>query len=168
MIRSTAQYDQSMNQVAPRLLAGEGITYAILTDVTVSILDVPRWTDDTILRFLEETLKLGKGVVHPAQLTWVRGASFDAHQRKLAHRWLQEKGVGTSPRNALISDSALTRGALTAFAWLTHMETKAFSPSERPEAAAWVTLGLRTTARDVERALDESERLLRGTRSRVG
>lgn len=158
----------SMPHVAPRKVLDGRVAYAYVADVSVTLFDVPSWSDANVIRLMEETTRLGEGVTAVGALSQFYGAMFNSHQRKLVVSWLEGKGMIPSSRNALLTDSAMMRGALTAFAWITRSETKAFEPGEGAQAAAWITRGLVAKPAEVESALTRCRELLGQPVARVG
>ena len=149
-----------MPNVRPIALLAGRLAYAYVHDVSITVFTMPKWVDADVYRMLEETTHLGENITATATISHFYGEIFGAHQRKLIVDWLAARKLASSPRNALVTDSQVMRGALTAYAWLTQAETKAFEPSDRVALCAWVTRGLRASPTEVRSALEECYRLV--------
>ncbi|MEZ5435077.1 MAG: hypothetical protein R3E67_00110 [Pseudomonadales bacterium] len=110
--------------VKPTLLLNGKACFAQLHDVTLIVSDVPKWTNELVLEYLNGMTKIGGGVSVPASVAVFLGESFDAGQRKLSTEWIEENGFQPAKRITMISDSLLIRGSLTAYSWLTKTEAK--------------------------------------------
>lgn len=154
-----------MPHVPPVKLLDGRAAFAYVDDVRILILDSPAWSDADMYAMLSETTRLAKRVDSPATMSAVYGAMFDSRQRKLIVEWLEKEKVVSSARNAMISESALTRGALTAYAWLTRIETKAFGTGEVMAACEWVARGLVAKPTELAAAFAECDALLGRGRS---
>lgn len=149
-----------MPRVKPIALLAGRLAYAYVEDVSITVFTMPRWIDADVVRMLEETTHLGESITATATISHFYGEVFGAHHRKLIVEWLAARKLPTSPRNALLTDSQVMRGALTAYAWLTNAETKAFEPADRTALAAWTTRGLKASPTEVRSALEECYRLV--------
>lgn len=149
-----------MPHVTPRTLFEGRVAYAYVADVSITLFDMPAWSDANVVRLMEETTHLGEHVTAVGALSQFHGAMFNSHQRKLIVDWLAQNKLVASARNALLTDSAMMRGALTAFAWITQSETKAFDPKETATACAWITRGLKARPGEVEAAFVQCSQLL--------
>jgi hypothetical protein len=149
-----------MPQVKPIALLEGRLGYAYVDDVSVTVFTVAHWSDADLVRMLEDTTRLGQNITATGTVSHFYGEVPGAHHRKLIVKWLTERGLPSSPRNALLTDSQLMRGALTAFAWLTQAETRAFEPTERDAMCTWIARDLVTKPANVRAALEECYRLV--------
>jgi hypothetical protein len=76
---------------------------------------------------------------HRAVLVSSHGGGPTPHQRRQLAERRSQAGAGTETV-ALLSESALLRGVLTAMAWITGNSVKAFAPNELATALAWLGL----------------------------
>lgn len=146
--------------VTPRALLEGRVAYAYVVDVAITIFDVPKWTDADVVRVMEETTRFSDRVVAKGSISQFYGEIFGSAHRKLILEWLAAHDMTSQARNALLTDSQLMRGALTAYAWLTQNETKAFEPRERDAICAWVTRGFEAQPGAVKTALEGCYRVL--------
>ncbi|MEZ5493139.1 MAG: hypothetical protein R3E61_00745 [Pseudomonadales bacterium] len=146
--------------VKPTLLLNGKACFAQLHDVTLIVSDVPKWTNELVLEYLNGMTKIGGGVSVPASVAVFLGESFDAGQRKLSTEWIEENGFQPAKRITMISDSLLIRGSLTAYSWLTKTEAKAFAMKDHKAMCDWIVRERIATATDVHEALSISFHLL--------
>jgi hypothetical protein len=135
-------------------------SFAYIKDVSVAVTNVPRWTDADIEAYLDEITTLGSRVPARASLTEFRGAMFSAHERRVVVDWLAKNQIAAGSRTCLLTGSALFRGAITAYAWMTGTEGAAFDPSDKKRACAWVAEGSQASKEEVLVALDRCYLLL--------
>ena len=154
-----------MQYVRPVSLLEGRLVFAYVADVSITLFLSPRWSDEDIRRLLDETTTLGHDETARATVSRFYGEIFGAHQRKVIVDWLAGRGLSPSPRNALLTDSQLMRGALTAYAWLTQAENRAFEPKETRAICDWVTRGLVAKPDEVADALEGCYRLADASRA---
>lgn len=155
-----SSHDYSKDLVKPTLLLKGKACFAQVHDVTMIISDIPKWSNASVLEYLNEMTKVGGGVSVPASIAVFLGDVFDAGQRKLSTEWMESKEFEPAQRITMISDSLLIRGALTAYSWLTKTEAKAFSMKDHVAMCEWITRDRIATAHDVHEALATSFKLL--------
>ncbi|HRF87631.1 MAG: hypothetical protein E6Q87_05920 [Cellvibrionales bacterium] len=146
--------------VKPTLLLKGKACFAQIHDATIIVSDIPKWTNELVLEYLNGMTKVGGGVSVPASVAVFLGDSFDAGQRKLSAEWIAENGFEPAKRITMISDSLLIRGSLTAYSWLTKTEAKAFAMKDHKAMCDWITRGQIATAAQVHDALSTSFHLL--------
>jgi len=146
--------------VVPRLILDGRAAYAFVDDVSVVVSDVPRWTDPDVDRYLSEMTALAGRVTAKAALMHFRGDTFGARHRGQIVQWLEREGLTADTRACILSDSAVMRGAMTAYAWITRAETAAFDPHELSAACAWTTRDASASSDAVARAYQECRSLL--------
>lgn len=148
-----------VNVPPTRVLRGQA-AFAFVLDVAVAVIDVPSWSDADVVAYLEEITTLGQRVPSRASISDFRGAMFGPHQRRIVVDWLAKEGLGAQTRACLLTSSALVRGAVTAYAWMSGTEGAAFDPKERERACAWVANGMRGSPAAVRHALEDCYRLV--------
>lgn len=142
-----------MPNLPPTLVLHGRASFAYVTDVSVAVIDVPTWTDALIDEYLVELTTLGERAVARASLTRFLGeVPGAAHRRRIAD-WLEREGLTGSLRSCVLTDSALMRGAMTAYGWLTNTEVRAFLPRELDTACRFLCEGCVATPEQVRRAV---------------
>jgi len=121
----------------------------------ISVNNHTGWTDDDVIAYLEEITALGQRVSAAATITHFPGAMMGPRERRVLVDWLEREGISAQQRTCLLADSVLLRGAVTAYAWMTGTEGRAFDPADRRRACEWTCASTRATANEVERALAE-------------
>ena len=153
-------FDYSKTIVKPTALLKGKACFAQVQDVTMIISDIPKWSNELVLEYLNEMTKVGGGVSVPASIAIFLGDVFDAGQRKLSTEWMAANGFEPAKRITMISDSLLIRGALTAYSWLTKTEAKAFAMKDHGAMCDWVAQGRIAKADDIKTTLAASFQLL--------
>lgn len=143
-----------MPHVSPRSILEGRVAYAYVEDVAITLFDVPIWTDADVIRVMEETTSASKKIAARGSVSQFFGEIFGAAHRKLILEWLSQNGMTSQARNALLTDSHVMRGALTAYGWLTRNETKPFDPRDVDAVCTWITGGLGARPIDVRVALE--------------
>ena len=146
--------------VPPQKVLHGKCAFAYIDDVSVSVTNNPEWTDEEVVAYLDEITELGQHVSASAAISDFRGAMFGARERRVLVDWMEREKISAQQRTCLITDSALLRGAVTAYAWMTGTEGRAFSRADKTRACAWTTETTRATAAEVEAALVECYALL--------
>ena len=155
-----SSYDYSKTVVKPTLLLKGKACFAQVHDVTLIVSDIPKWSNELVLEYLNGMIKIGGGVSVAASAAIFLGDSFDAGQRKLSADWIAENGFEPAKRITMISDSLLIRGSLTAYSWLTKTEAKAFAMKDHAAMCDWIARGRIAKAEDIHAALLASFQLL--------
>lgn len=129
------------------LFVGADMAFGLVEDVKVlcqSRLDPSdaswdAWIDWSALHPMRKVLVTTRG-----------GAPAPAQRRRLAERRAQ---AGAEPEIvALLTDSSVLRGVLTAMSWITGNAVKAFKPDELMQAVAW--LGVAEHSAELRAAID--------------
>ena len=127
---------------------------------SLNICDAQTITDAHWMDYLEGVLVLGKGEP-TASVTQFQGALPNAAQRKMTADFVRQHRL---PRVsvAFLTDSALARGAITAFGWmLPSAQTRAFRPSELDAAVDWLKAVATFDPAEVKRCVHEAWAALR-------
>lgn len=153
-------YDYSAIHVSPTVFLQGHACLAQINDVTIIVSNVSKWTDQSVLEYLNSVSRICNGVSVPASAAIFLGEVFDAGQRKVAAEWVEQKGFENAKRITMISDSLLIRGALTAYSWLTKIEAKAFPMKDHRAMCDWITRGQIANAEEAHVALEACFKLL--------
>jgi hypothetical protein len=158
---TTLQYGVK-RRVLPTAVLGGRAALAYVDDVAVMITNVEKWTDEDVLRLMDESARLGKKISSPGAVTHFFGQTLggDASQRKLIVDWMAKNEIEPTPRTITMTDSALMRAALLAYSWLTKTEMKAFASKDLQAACVWLTRDLDTKPEDVVHAVQGCYKLL--------
>jgi hypothetical protein len=104
---------------------------------------LPTWSDEAWKQTLAGSLDLERHLGGPATrvLSYFPDGTPSAAQRRMSVEATQKSRL--ADRVALLSDSALTRGAFTAIQWMLGQQTlhKAFTPRDVRPAIAWLAEG---------------------------
>jgi len=126
----------------------------VIDDLTVNVNGPEPFVDadwEAYALWTESLIK--RGVPVKGALTFSPFQSPNAAQRDRLRRSLQH-GVQGSPRVAVLSDSAMVRGAMTALSWFVKsVHAKGFRPMESDEAMKWLAQYLKFDAAEVRDAL---------------
>jgi hypothetical protein len=98
-------------------------------------------TDEGWRDYLNGTLLLAKNLGHAPSLSMMSclHAYPNAVQRQMASDFIAQNNVRQIDRVAVLTDSALLRGAMTAFGWLMpKMRVRAFSGDDSAGALRWL------------------------------
>lgn len=147
-------------KVNPMLMLGGRASFAHQDGVAIVITDVEKWSDAEVMELVNEQAKLVGHVSARANITHFYGDIFGATHRKMIVDWIESNGLIASSRTALVTDSKIMRAALTAYAWLTKTESKAFELKDRKAMCEWVTRDLGTDAVEIQIALESCYKLL--------
>ena len=78
-----------------------------------------------------------------------------SQRRMLTHEFAKAIALDAQRRVALISDSALVRGTITAIAWFTRSDVATFAPNEAKRALDWLAEDVAFDRTQAQHALDE-------------
>ncbi len=125
---------------ARRILGGQGcLAYGYR--IAVLVLRVPKWTVDMADQLYEECTALTGGA-NPRTIAHMLRAEPGARvRRRMAElqRALDRRRPSPDQRRvAVIADSAIARGAVTALGWVSDDAVRGFSSREAYQAAEWV------------------------------
>jgi hypothetical protein len=118
---------------------GSRIVHARLGKLSLNVFNLAQLTNEAWVTYLEGTLRVADGDFASVTLVhFVEASSTSAH-RKLAADFLRSRGIPDLERIALMTDSDMLRGALTAYGWLQpKLVHRAFAPPDYPRALAWL------------------------------
>ena len=114
-------------------------------------------SDDTWHEYLEQSASSVRlaGPFHGI-LLWAPKHGPSAAQRKmLTGEFADAVRIDTQRRVALISESALVRGTITAINWFTRVNTAAFAPRHAQRALDWLAQDIAFDRLHARRVLDE-------------
>ncbi|MEM9187557.1 MAG: hypothetical protein AAGF12_00175 [Myxococcota bacterium] len=122
-----------------KILSGR-VVFAVTADVGITILDVQQWTLETAEALFRESATLARPPRH--SLVSFLGAEPTAMVRKRLVE-LQEDVIEAFPRlrsgrTVVLTNSAITRGAVTAWRWISNSNTVAYAQERVEDAAAWI------------------------------
>jgi hypothetical protein len=123
----------------PRKLSVGGGAWASVDSVAVLIVPATTMTDADWSTLLSESTDFGKqtGVPQLASLA-LYGWSISATQRRIANEFIASRGSDMA-RHAVLTSSALVRGALQALSWLRpSLNLMAYAPSDIASASDWL------------------------------
>jgi hypothetical protein len=148
--------------VEPTLILNGRVAIAFVGCVSIMITKVDQWTPADIITLLEETTRLGGYREDTRAFTHYFGAAFgaDATQRKQLVEWQANNNTPPVSRVTNITDSAIMRAAMTAYAWMTKTNAKAFKSSELDTACRWLTEDSAADPEKVKIAIMASYKLL--------
>lgn len=109
--------------------------------IGISICVADRITNEDWKEYLLGGLRIARALGAPplVSLASFAGAVPDASQRRMLAEHLVEHNLRPMVRAAVMTDSALIRGALTAFGWLVPKTTlRAFQPQDLDLALTWL------------------------------
>jgi hypothetical protein len=148
-------HDIAMAVFAPVLILDGQVAAACTHKVVVTLTHIPQWTDAHAARILQDLARrAGAESVNYGALSRSLGQPPGPTQRKVfADGSAQSDHKKT--RNGVLVDTALERGVVTAYGWLSRRPIKAFTPGDLNEACRWV-LGDITDVAQAARALEQS------------
>jgi len=98
-------------------------------------------SDEDWREYLYGSLAVARELGHApnSSLIAFAGAHPNAGQRRLSAEFMEHERVRPIERVAILTDSELLRGAMTAFGWLMpNMKYRAFKPADSGVACAWL------------------------------
>lgn len=150
----------SGKKVSPVSMLEGRVSFAHLDGVAIVISNVDKWTDADVMSMITRQAELVGYVSAKANITHFFGDIFGATHRKMIVEWIESSGFNPSSRTALVTDSKIMRAALTAYAWLTKTESRAFEPGDNKSLCEWVCLGTTANPAEVKAALEACYKLL--------
>lgn len=147
-------------KVNPMLMLGGRASFAHQDGVAIVVTDVKNWSDAEVLELINEQAKLVGHVSAKANITHFYGDIFGATHRKLIVDWIEKSGLIASSRTALVTDSKIMRAALTAYAWLTKTESKAFELKDRRAMCEWIVRDMGVDAAEIKASVESCYKLL--------
>ncbi|MEM6959208.1 MAG: STAS/SEC14 domain-containing protein [Myxococcota bacterium] len=126
-------------EFGPRTIVDGQIVIAYRYEVVILVFGVREWTVDVAERLYEESTALTR--TNPHTLVRMAGSEPGASVRKRIADLQAELDVRIPSKEerrvAVINDSALIRGAITAMRWLTGDQIRAFASDDVMGAASW-------------------------------
>src|SRR6478735_3523747 len=147
-------------KVNPVLMLGVRASFAHQGGVAIVVTDVKNWSDAEVLEMINEQAELVGHVSARANITHFYGDIFGATHRKMVVDWIESNGLTASSRTALVTDSKIMRAALTAYAWLTKTESKAFELKDRQAMCEWVVRDMGVDGAEIKVLLESCYKLL--------
>ena len=105
--------------------------------------------------FIERSVRESGGDHALVSLSYYAHHIPSAKQRQIMFDALRAHGVPSTLRQCLLTDSALMRGAMTAFGWLTGSDSASYSVADRRKALVWSSEKAPFDADEAVRVLDE-------------
>ena len=112
-----------------------------LKELTVTVSTAQRITDEDWTAYLEGTLAIAKGFGLAANVSLLCcvHAYPNARQRQMASDFMTRQYLREMERVAVLTESMLVRGAMTAFSWIRpKVGVRAFDTNEPREAFRWL------------------------------
>jgi hypothetical protein len=141
-------------------MLGGRASFAHQDGLAIVITDVEKWTDAEVMELINEQARLVGFVSARANITHFYGDIFGATHRKMIVDWIESNGLIASSRTALVTDSKIMRAALTAYAWLTKTESKAFELKDRKAMCEWITRDFGIDPAEIQVLLEACYKLL--------
>lgn len=95
-------------------------------------------TDKEVREYMQATIRAARGDFAQVSLSCFVHQVPNANQRKIILEEMEQNRLPPLARTALLTDSALMRGALTAYSWLTRSDSDSFAISDRRRALVWL------------------------------
>ncbi|HSC76684.1 MAG TPA: STAS/SEC14 domain-containing protein [Pseudomonadales bacterium] len=146
--------------VSPTTMLGGRASFAYLGGVAIVITDVQKWTDAEVMEMVNKQAELVGHVSAQANITHFYGDIFGATHRKMIVDWIESNGLKASSRTAMVTDSKIMRAALTAYAWMTKTESKAFELKDRQAMCEWIVRDMGIDAAEIKVLLESCYKLL--------
>src|SRR6478752_6819460 len=141
-------------KVNPVVMLGGRASFAYQDGVAIVITDVQKWTDAEVMKMINEQAELVGHVSAQANITHFYGDIFGATHRKMIVDWIESNGLTASSRTAMVTDSKIMRAALTAYAWMTKTESKAFEVKDRQAMCEWIVRDMGVSAAEIKVLLE--------------
>lgn len=146
-----------------RGLLGGRAAFGVTRGVAILVADLGEWTEEVAETIFRETMSVSGGELH--NLLRVHPVPNAKMRRVLADLQAEHSPVIAGGRRmAIVTDSSLMRGAMTAFRWFTGDDVQGFSSTDVENASAWVADGVDGDAaavfamfRDAEQRVHASE-----------
>ncbi len=127
------------HELDPCLIVDGQVAFAVRQEVAVLVFAVERWDMETADTLFRESTALCRPAPH--SLITHLAAEPGAHVRKRLselQRELEATQFFDQRRVAVITDSVATRGAITAWRWLTGSQMQGFPARDLSRASEWV------------------------------
>lgn len=112
-----------------------------LNELTVTVSTAKTITDEDWTAYLEGTLAIAKGFGLAANVSLLCcvHAYPNARQRQMASDFMVHHYIRQMERVAVITESVIIRGAMTAFSWIMpNVRVRAFDTNESRDALKWL------------------------------
>lgn len=123
----------------PRTIVDGQVVIAFVEDVVITIILVETWTNTFAERLYAESTALTNA--NPHTIVRLKGGEPGASVRKRVAELqadLEAQIPNASRRVAVLTDSVLVRGAMTALRWITGDQMSGFATNDVHGAASWV------------------------------
>jgi len=127
-----------------------GHTHARLGPLVMNVCHAQVLTDEDMETYIRRTVQESRGEPALVSLSHYAHHIPSARQRQVMFAAMKTNRVPPPSRQALLTDSALLRGAMTAFGWLTGTDSASYSLIDRHRALLWLA---ETAAFDADEAL---------------
>lgn len=158
-----AQASRRVADSGGELFLGGNCYFRQIDSIGISVCIARKITDEEWQQYLLGGLRIAQALGAPPRvsLACFEGDIPDARQRRMLVEHLAEHRLPAMERAAMITDSALVRGALTAFGWLVPKTTlRAFRPVDLGAALDWLSQGAQFDRDLAAEAWREGRRLL--------
>jgi hypothetical protein len=142
-------------EVKPTRLVEGNVGYALVEGVSIVISKVPSWTVAVVESFLQDTLRLSRNERTFGTLTHYFGEVPGPRARKQMLDFMEQRSVIMAKRSVLLTDSAVLRGVVTAWSWVSNTDARAFEPGARRRALEWMAEGKLIDFERIERTIAE-------------
>jgi hypothetical protein len=139
--RSNTQRTRRVLDSGPRSFLGGRYYYRQIKDLAVNLCAAKTLTDDEWREYLDGSLAVAHELGHGPSLSLIAfvGSHPNAGQRRLSAKFMEDERVRPIERVAILTQSELLRGAMTAFGWLMpNIKYRAFDPKDPAAACAWL------------------------------
>ena len=124
-----------------RFFCGGEMYFRQMKELTVTISTAKKITDEDWTAYLEGTLAIAKGFGLAANVSLMccMNAFPNAHQRQMASDFMKRHYLREMERVAVITESMVIRGAMTAFGWIMpKVRVRAFDTNEVRDGLRWL------------------------------
>ncbi|MBK6577878.1 MAG: hypothetical protein IPG17_17100 [Sandaracinaceae bacterium] len=111
-------------------------------------------TDKEVREYMQSTIRAARGDFARVSLSCFAHQVPNAAQRKIIFEEMEQHGLPALARTALLTDSGLMRGALTAYSWVTRSDSDAFAIADRRRALVWLAERASFDVEEAMQALD--------------
>jgi SpoIIAA-like len=134
-------YPRSVIDSGARSFCGGQMYFRQLKELTVTVSTARTITDEDWVAYLEGTLAIAKGFGLAANVSLLCcvHAYPNARQRQMASDFMTRHYIRDMERVAVITESVVIRGAMTAFSWIMpKVRVRAFDTNETRDAFRWL------------------------------
>ena len=127
-----------------------GHTHARLGPLVMNVCHAQVLTDEDIASYVTRTVQEARGEHATVSLSYFAHHIPNARQRQLLLAAMKTHRVPSPSRQVLLTESAVLRGAMTAFSWVTGTDSASHPLAERRRGLAWLA---EKAAFDIDEAL---------------